>query len=708
MNTSPLKAMFWKECRENVRWAVLALLALSLGLAYAWYHLFQQSYWPSFSNVWSTENLVLTITTPLIGLALGLLQVLPELRRDQWAFLVHRPASRTTLFFGKALPGVCLYLLATSPPLLGLAAWAASPSHVPAPFDFRFTLAGWAAILAGLPFYFAGLLVALRPARWYGSRALPLLTALLAPWAAAQLTEFLPVVLICLLVTAVLCAAAWGSFLTGGEYKEQTRPARFALGLALYPAMLAVGVGALMLSMAAYNALGGRAFGANEWWRTDYRIDTQGRIFEAAEHNDGKGHTEKTVTDLAGRPVDARLWQNLNQQHKLLNLSYLFLKNTAETRYSHYSDASRYVLNLTTDIAATNQTYWYYETTSRRIICYNVAANVASVRGYLGPDGFGPDPARVRQFEAARPEENQLAGFRLLQFPHSLYWHRLADPAVGLIQAAPGSEGIRGTTAVGGSAEGTNEEPGQVLAVAADRQITLYAAAQSSISIAPTKLFSTPMAFDMDSGSGLQIAMLPDHSRFFFWYEVWDAARPNHVVSVAADGRVVKTETVPSPASRATAAKPPSFIQGLPALMVPPAAMATSAVYAVIGHTLKDQTAESWWRGFGSGGLLFVALFFSTLGGLAAAIPAWLISRRLGDGWRGQVSWGLGVFWLGGYGVLLLLALRAWPARVPCPNCGRQRAVDNEACEHCGAAWARPRRDGTEIFDTNSREAAAR
>ena len=88
---------------------------------------------------------------------MGLLQILPELRRDQWAFLVHRPASRTTLFFGKALPGVCLYLAATTLPLLALAAWDGLPGRSAAPFDWRFTLGGWAAILAGLPLYFAGL-----------------------------------------------------------------------------------------------------------------------------------------------------------------------------------------------------------------------------------------------------------------------------------------------------------------------------------------------------------------------------------------------------------------------------------------------------------------------------------------------------------------------------------------------------------------------
>jgi len=34
--------------------------------------------------------------------------------------------------------------------------------------------------------------------------------------------------------------------------------------------------------------------------------------------------------------------------------------------------------------------------------------------------------------------------------------------------------------------------------------------------------------------------------------------------------------------------------------------------------------------------------------------------------------------------------------------------VDNEACEHCGALFARPKRDGTEIFDAEGQEVAAR
>lgn len=703
MNTSPLKAMFWKECRENARWAALSAAALSLGLAYAWFHLFQQSSWPSFSNVWSSENLVLTITTPLVALALGLLQVLPELRRDQWAFLVHRPASRTTLFFGKALAGVCLYLLATVLPLLGLAAWASSPGHVPAPFDFRFTLAGWASVLAGLPFYFAGLLVALRPARWYGSRALPLLTTLLAPLAAAQFIEFLPVVLCCLLVAAILLYAAWGSFVSGGEYTEQAKPARFALGLTLYPAVLVVGVGALMLPVVAYNLLSGKSGGSREMWRNDQKIDTQGRVYEMSEHTDDKGHTTKSVTDLSGRPIDPRLWQNLNQQHKLLDFAYL-PESGSSTEYYHYSQADRYVISLTSTISDANQNYWYYEMGARQIVGYSVTADGAVLAGYLGPNGFAKEQDQAGRFTGPRPEPNGFAGLHLLRFPQALYWYDTSALAIKLLQATPGGSG--GTTLLGANNDAGQEEA-KVLIIAAGGQITAYTRAAAGPPQAPSRLFTVPVAFAPSTYSNIQVAMTPDQSSFFFWYGATPAGNANRFVVVSSTGRVVRLETLPL-AKIAAASWKPQFMEAVPALIVPPAFTATMAVYAAIGHALKDETGESWWRGFANGGLLFSALFFSVLGGFIAVLPAWLISRRLGDGRRGQIAWALGGFLLGGYGVLLLLALRAWPARVPCPNCGRQRVVDNEACEHCGALFARPKRDGTEIFDADGREMAAR
>lgn len=703
MMTSDLKAMFWKECRENARWAVLALLGLSLGLAYAWFHLFQQSSFSNLGQIWSSENLVLTITTPLIGLALGLLQILPELRRDQWAFLVHRPASRTTLFWGKVIPGVCLYLAATILPLLGLAVWAAQPSHVPAPFDFRFTLAGWAAILAGLPFYFAGLLVALRPARWYGSRALPLLGALLAIWASDNLNEFWQVALICLLIAAVLLLAAWGSFVTGGEYGEQTKPARFALGLALYPAMIAVGLGVLIGAFAILNGLSGRH---GDWSQQDDKIDTQGRLFHYFEYGKDAAHMDRatvTVTDTNGHPVNPRVWDNLNQQHKFLNLNYLPIGNLSQADY-RYSNPSRYVIDLDSTLSDSNQTYWYYEVGAHQIVGYSVSAGIPAPPIYLGPNGSARNREGAGQFAGPRPETTSFGGLRLLRFPQALYWYDTTTPIVGLLQATPGGSSSMALLDQTNISQPNNNEA-RALVIAAEGQITVYIRTPPGPPPAVAKLFTIPMAMPLDpkTDSDIQVAMTPDRSRFYFWYGRWSRSVPGRLVTVASDGRILKNETLPPPKTTGAPIKLP-FVQAAPALILPLDVLAALWLYASIGHTLGWSSAAGFWNSLPGVGPI---LFFSALGGLFAAVLAWLVSRRLGDSQRGRIAWAFGVFWLGGYGILLLLALRAWPARVPCPNCGRLRVVDRETCEHCGAAFARPPRDGTEIFD-GEREAMAR
>jgi hypothetical protein len=710
--TSEMKALFWKECRENLRWAVLALLALSLGLAYAWYHLSQQPAYVRLEQIWSSENLVLTISTPLIGLALGLLQVLPELRRDQWAFLVHRPASRTTLFFGKVVPGVCLYLLATILPLLGLAVWASSPNHVPAPFDFRFTLAGWASILAGLPFYFAGLLVALRPARWYGSRALPLLTALLAPWAATFFWEFWQTALACFAIIAVLALAAWGSFISGGEYDEQTKPARSALGLTLYPAVLAVGLGLLMALIATYNALAPKPLRNDSEERIDWKMDTQGRVLVVTTKSDSREKEQITATDLARRPIDSRVLENINQQHKFLELDYLFLKfplggNAFQDGYYRYTDPARYIQELTETLSDNQQTIWYYETGSRQVLCYDVHRHVVSIVGYLGPNGFSANREQAGHFEGLRPGlDGQVgAGYSLLRFPRTVYWYRTNSPTIGVLQAASGQSGVAGITTLG--MRDGRDRPNSALAIAADGHITVYARGKEP-GDAPRKLFTTPVAFapaDTDTSPGVHVAMTSDRSRFFFWYSPSGKSQPNHIVTVAADGHVLKMETIP-PAPAEVDSRPPRrrFVEADPALLFPPATVSAFAFFAYLGHSLGWPSAAGFWNTFDALGAIF---FFSALNGLFAAVFAWLISRRLGDNRRGQIAWAVGVFLLGGYGVLLLLALRAWPARVPCPNCGRQRVVNRETCEYCGAAFARPKRDGTEIFE-EAREMAGR
>jgi len=50
-------------------------------------------------------------------------------------------------------------------------------------------------------------------------------------------------------------------------------------------------------------------------------------------------------------------------------------------------------------------------------------------------------------------------------------------------------------------------------------------------------------------------------------------------------------------------------------------------------------------------------------------------------------------------GLLLMLAVEQWPARIACLGCGKPRVVSRDACEHCSARHAAPAPDGTEIFE---------
>ncbi len=166
-----MPAIIWKEIRENLKWAILAMLAPSLVEAF----MLRQMSGPYGTNGQTLlSNGFLALFAIVAGAAaalLGLLQSIPEIHRDQWPFLIHRPITASAIFRAKVVAGLILYLPALLLPVLGAAVWLAIPGHVASPFAWRTVLPVVAAILAGLAFYFAGMLTGIRQARWYASRA---------------------------------------------------------------------------------------------------------------------------------------------------------------------------------------------------------------------------------------------------------------------------------------------------------------------------------------------------------------------------------------------------------------------------------------------------------------------------------------------------------------------------------------------------------
>jgi hypothetical protein len=113
-----------------------------------------------------------------LAIALGFRQTAWELQQGTYFFLLHRPVERSSIFRTKLAIGVGLVLTFSAGFILIYALWAASPGHVPAPFDWRMSLAAWASWAALPLLYIGAFLSGIRPGRWFGSRLIPLAAAI--------------------------------------------------------------------------------------------------------------------------------------------------------------------------------------------------------------------------------------------------------------------------------------------------------------------------------------------------------------------------------------------------------------------------------------------------------------------------------------------------------------------------------------------------
>jgi hypothetical protein len=92
----------------------------------------------------------------------------------------------------------------------------------------------------------------------------------------------------------------------------------------------------------------------------------------------------------------------------------------------------------------------------------------------------------------------------------------------------------------------------------------------------------------------------------------------------------------------------------------------------------------------------------SLLSSAACALVCFLWARRYAFSGVRRIGWALCGFLFGWIGLVLLLAVQEWPARVVCPKCRKGRVVNRDTCEHCSAAHEPPAPDGTEIFEATT------
>lgn len=173
-----LKALVWKESRELAPLVILAAIAELLYCLPPELIVLNQPESDAIPFVSSGLTTWMLVIGGLAGVVFGFWQTIGESTRGTYPYLFHRPVSRETILLIKLGVGVALVLLIAGVPILGYAFWAATPGTNASPFFWAMTVAVWQLWIQLPIFYLAAFLSGLRPARWLGSRAVPLASAL--------------------------------------------------------------------------------------------------------------------------------------------------------------------------------------------------------------------------------------------------------------------------------------------------------------------------------------------------------------------------------------------------------------------------------------------------------------------------------------------------------------------------------------------------
>jgi ABC-type transport system involved in multi-copper enzyme maturation permease subunit len=114
-----------------------------------------------------------------LAITLGFRQSAWEPSQGTALYLLHLPLARNSIFLTKLSTGLGLLLVCTLLPIVTYATWAAMPGTHAGPFEWSMTGQAFHIWLLVPLAYLGAFASGIRPARWFGSRLLPLLSVAL-------------------------------------------------------------------------------------------------------------------------------------------------------------------------------------------------------------------------------------------------------------------------------------------------------------------------------------------------------------------------------------------------------------------------------------------------------------------------------------------------------------------------------------------------
>jgi hypothetical protein len=622
---------------------------------------------------------------------LGFLQVLPELKRDRWAALLHRPVDRGQVFWGKALAGTVLYLIAAGVPLAFSIWHVARPGNFPTPFVPEMVKPGVADFIGGFGYYFAALLAALQGGAVL-LRALPLLAALHVSFFAVDQDLFRVAVEAAVAMIVVLCLAGWGAIYSGETVRRRPWLARLAfLIVAFYGAC---GIGDLAKQLGRMAGL--VAHPTYSYWQvlddgSPARFNTVNNVLVS-------------VTDMKGKPfADAKYQGDRARNHALgmntatshIGNSHRFVREPYNPEYRE----SRAYLYANEPYSHPRLEQWFHlERDAHYVGMLPLEKTEFAV---LGADGFAAPGTKVRPFPDDVSLDQASGDLLVIAAPDSLKFVSLSKREITELPlpAPPPIYGVAHAWArIGNRSE-------DYKGVAFGTALAVYDLKGQVVALLPYR-------HDVDRWGRIWLGVLNSRDRFVVRYDPSDwidrktrVSMPSFVDVMDVKGNVLTAYTVPpgppSVSSQrwssflAARVQGPAFFFGEMLYRRVGAALGSTRLRNLLAEQLGPNLADT--RKVGSV-LVSVALL------LAVVVYFWARRAQLPArqvwGWT-AVALGFGlagliVFWLAG----------ARPRTVRCPACGQRRRIDEEVCGCCGASWPANPSDETAIIDPLTEPAA--
>jgi DNA-directed RNA polymerase subunit RPC12/RpoP len=211
-----MKSLLTKEIKHLAFYAVLAFVGL---IAYAAY-----SNYIDLSRLRFQIGPLVIWTAPVVAFFFGFWQCFSEQSTGKSSFMIQRSVSLSQIFWCKALAGLSLTALITIVPFIGQEAWRIYSNRYPAPAHWDFSTAELCLSFAVVT-WMSGVFVAVRPAKWWGSRLLPVVGFVVVLDARTALAA--------LAVAVVYTIAAHGVFTSSGVWQKMGWLSTICLGTIL-------------------------------------------------------------------------------------------------------------------------------------------------------------------------------------------------------------------------------------------------------------------------------------------------------------------------------------------------------------------------------------------------------------------------------------------------------------------------------------------